>query len=311
MAWLPFNGEGALTGWGPPPQLHGGNVEGIASALLAARIKQQQLVQDSLQQAMKDYQSNRAGNAILQQAGAMGLPEAGALQGTGMEGAKGYESLAALMEQAKLRQMQEKLYGAHGDYFRAMTDWVNSGGKNVSKYGTQSTVSITDKDGNVVNVPAGSRLGQQILAAQNPTLVPKSDSTVNTILRGYGLTRADILNSAGQQGFLGGQPLPKDQPWQNADEFVITPQDTTKQAVRLPKDTFLSLKQSVLGQPIQPNAAPGIRQDDVDQQTLQPTKLAPGYGVQAVKMQAPDGTVSDVDPNLVEHYKSLGAVVIP
>jgi hypothetical protein len=39
--------------------------------------------------------------------------------------------------------------------------------------------------------------------------------------------------------------------------------------------------------------------------------LAPGYGVTAVRMQAPNGTISMVDPDNVEYYKSKGAVVIP
>jgi hypothetical protein len=39
--------------------------------------------------------------------------------------------------------------------------------------------------------------------------------------------------------------------------------------------------------------------------------LAPGYGVKGVRMQAPDGTISTVDPDKVEYYKGKGAVVIP
>lgn len=37
---------------------------------------------------------------------------------------------------------------------------------------------------------------------------------------------------------------------------------------------------------------------------------AADYGVKATYMKAPDGTVSPVDPNLVEYYKSKGAVIV-
>lgn len=67
-------------------------------------------------------------------------------------------------------------------------------------------------------------------------------------------------------------------------------------------------------------AAPGVRQESIDQvkqaapdvppiSPQQPT-TAPGYGNKAVMMKAPDGTVSPVDPDLVDYYKKKGAVVV-
>jgi hypothetical protein len=294
MPWTESTPFGAF---GAPPQLHGGNVEGLASALAQLRYKQIKDAQDAAVSAAQQIQANRAANAYIQTAQSSGLVPQGDYGG-GTAGATYATDLGKLMEAKRLRDLQEKLYGGHEglysaqeNYQNAMADWVRSGGKNVGRYGTQGMVQVTDKDGNTINLPAGSKAAQAYLMSQNPDLFPKSDSTVNSVLKGYGLTRGDIVNSSTQRGYLGGQPLPVGQPWQNADEIEISPQANPSQKVRIPKDIFMQLKSGVIG----------VRKNDVDQaaqaldqntplpagpsapppaQTQPPTnmQLAPGYG---------------------------------
>jgi hypothetical protein len=74
------------------------------------------------------------------------------------------------------------------------------------------------------------------------------------------------------------------------------------QGTVMPMSDYASYYRRLKQQPVQPNVATAGGAA---------SNVAPGYGVQAVRMRAPDGTVSAVDPQLVDHFKSLGAVVVP
>ena len=135
MAWLQVNPEGGLAGWGAPPQLHGGDVSSLANAIALLRQHQTENVTKSISDAIREEAARRAGNAFIQQAQNADLVPAGDY-GQGLVGAQGAENIAKLIQTDRLRDLQEKLYGAHAAEYNALAAKYNAyaGGGGLTPY---------------------------------------------------------------------------------------------------------------------------------------------------------------------------------
>jgi len=111
FAWPHFQGEGSA-------------VASLANAIAANKLEQTQNFQKTLAQSIKEEADRRAANAALEQAGLMGLPEAGGLKGMGTAGLAafaGKKGLAELVQDQQEQAERERLN-------QSLIDWRGAGG---------------------------------------------------------------------------------------------------------------------------------------------------------------------------------------
>jgi hypothetical protein len=128
MPWNYGNPGGGLAGWGAPPQLHGQDINSLANAIALMRQRQTENTTKSIADSIREAQAHGAANAYISQLQSSGLIPEGPLSGMGAVGAQGAESLAKLIELERQRDMQEELYGAHADYYRALAGKADATG---------------------------------------------------------------------------------------------------------------------------------------------------------------------------------------
>src|SRR5437762_11526130 len=98
MAWLPYTGQGGLAGWGAPPQLHAGDVSGLAQAIYNRNRQQQQDVIGSVTDIIKQRERDKMANQLMQTFPQYGL-EPSPFTGQGEEGLKSYGTLAQAIQE--------------------------------------------------------------------------------------------------------------------------------------------------------------------------------------------------------------------
>lgn len=285
MPWATTNPEGNLAQFGNIA-LHGGDVGGLAAALAALRYKQIKDAQDAVVAAgegigkeMDKQQAEKAIAASIATGQNAGLIPQGDY-GTGPEAGVFAKTLAQQMELSRLRSMQEQLdknhqglYDAQAAQANAMAHWINQDkplagpAANSSATGFDPTNPFrTDPVTGMVSVgrmsPRGVVNWFPIATGLQPTTArtsaPPAQENLDAIIKGYGLTRSDFLDSTHQYGLVNGQSLPAGQPWDAATHIRIKPADATKPSPDIPIDVFNSIKNQIIsGQRTPPNSATG------------------------------------------------------
>jgi hypothetical protein len=109
MAWLPTP-ENIATGWSPGIKYDAPNIAPLVGDILKNRLATQEFQQKQFSDLATKIQQQRAGNAALEQAKAMGLEDPGALAGLGAQGLTAYKTLADLVRE---KQQQDALANYH------------------------------------------------------------------------------------------------------------------------------------------------------------------------------------------------------
>lgn len=277
MPWAVTQPEGNLASFGNIA-LHGGDVGGLAAALAHLRYQQIKDAQDQAVNAglyMKKLQdqaeADRAAAASIQSGQSAGLIPQGDY-GTGPESAKYAMSLASQLETKRQRDLQATIEAAHAPYWKAqgdqaaaMAEWIRAGkplsgpdsgsatGPNTYVDPTTGLTMVGRTSARGVTNYFPLATGLQPTTAR--TSAPPAQENIDAIIKGYGLTRSDFLDSTRQRGFVNGQPLPAGQPWTNATHIQIAPGDATKPTPSIPIDVFNSIKSQIVG--ADKNLAPG------------------------------------------------------
>jgi hypothetical protein len=308
MAFLEQDAKPLTAGWGPPQQLHAPDIGSTLAAILNNRRLQQQQTQEALTAAIKAQQDRNSSAAYIQAAQNAGVLPQGDYSGMSEKAAS---DLAQRIQDQTPDTDVDALHQAMARYYNAGADL---GGRGSYRGGARggSMVTVTDEngdpvlgaDGNPVQVPAGSRLGQQIVADQGNITTPPSASVASAIAAKMNLPPQSITDTAqhqgmgyvpgGDPGWAKGQTGPVDQqgnptnylpvsPGDEPTDIKVSPTGTDPktqqpyQPVIVQRDTLEQLRRALQGRSYRPQRS--VSPNDVDQaaqaQGLQPGPSAP------------------------------------
>jgi hypothetical protein len=261
---------------------------------------QQQQTQEALTAAIKAQQDRNSSAAYIQAAQNAGVLPQGDYSGMSEKAAS---DLAQRIQDQTPDTDVDALHQAMARYYNAGADL---GGRGSYRGGARggSMVTVTDEngdpvlgaDGNPVQVPAGSRLGQQIVADQGNITTPPSASVASAIAAKMNLPPQSITDTAQHQGMglvpgsgvdAQGKPYEtKYMPVSPGDEptdIKVSPTGTDPktqqpyQPVIVQRDTLEQLRRALQGRSYRPQRS--VSPNDVDQaaqaQGLQPGASAP------------------------------------
>jgi hypothetical protein len=273
----------------------------MVRAILQNRQFQQAQTQESIANTIKQLQGQRSDAAYIQAAQNAGVLPQGDY--SGMTAAQA-SNLAQRIQDMTPDTDVDNLHKAMAAYYNA---GAQAGGRGSYRGSGRpgSMVTVTDDngdpvlgaDGNPVQVPAGSRLGQQIIAAQGNITADPSTSVAANIAAKMNLPPQSITDTATHQGMglvpgsgvnARGEPYetkympvsPGDEPTDiKVSPSGIDPKTQLPyQPVIVQKDTLERLRKALQGSSYRPPSA-GVRQSDVDQaagaQGLTPPDLPP------------------------------------
>jgi hypothetical protein len=289
MAFLEQDAKPISAGWGPEPKLEAGNIGTTLAAILTNRRVQQQQTQEALTAAIKAQQDRNQNAAYAQ-----------ALQNAGLTSGQDISGLSGAQATAFAKAIQDQQQTSQDKYYDAMTAWINKdkplagGGRSGGRGGSMVTVTdengdpVMDASGNPLQVPAGSRLGQQIAADQGNITTPPSASVASAIAAKMNLPPQSITDTAQHQGMglvpgsgvdAQGKPYEtKYMPVSPGDEptdIKVSPTGTDPktqqpyQPVIVQRDTLEQLRRALQGRSYRPQ--PKLQPDpDINNQTPLP-----------------------------------------
>jgi hypothetical protein len=281
------SGLGGLTGWGSPPDLRAAPIGDIADVIRKQRQYEQENVYrgiSDLAAAIKQRQRDEMANKLMATAPAYGLPES-PFVGGGEAGLKQYGTLVDAIREQQKQDLAERVGAAHaGAYERQGRGGTRGGAPRYMVDGVEVT-------------------GAKYLEEQRRR---KAELEKQRAAQGYEAQLEKQINAAAivkagpptppraADPFWGRKPASNEE-WnqykKEKADYEQAQRDLVKATTLLKKPQYISGEDT--------GGAGGA------------SDLAPGYGVKGVKMRAPDGTISTVDPDKVEYYKSKGAVIVP
>jgi hypothetical protein len=110
------NSQNISTGWGRPPDFSAPSIGSLVSGILENRYRNQKLQQESIADAIKQYQSQRESSAYIEAAQKAGLLPEGDYGGLGLKGGSDIARLIAHQNEAAAREAYMK------PYYQALTE---------------------------------------------------------------------------------------------------------------------------------------------------------------------------------------------
>jgi hypothetical protein len=270
------NDESIQGKWGPAPKLDAAPIGGVLEAILKNRQFQQLNTQKNIADTIKAIQQQRQGNAYTE-----ALRNAGLTQGQDISGLSDPDAtrLATLIQAQTPDTTMDAYHKALTAEAQARADALNDPDEGTyttdpSEQRRQDAEKRREEDARMKAIKATLKASSLPDDAVPSVVNPKDPTTYpkpGTYSFSAGGKRTDI-------------------PQGQVNDFNAA------------KRVYDALNKERAAIPERPPAERGSGAG---------SNLAPGYGVKTVKMKAPDGTVSDVDPNLVTYYKNKGAVVVP